>query len=612
MNISLSKKQILYFALIGLIFSLLCCIYSIFKIVNNNSPTFHMLLFSCSFFCTLGVFYYLMDRDDNRRTTVTKKLVNICELNKMLLIFFYLIIIIIMIILKNSLYTKPYSYYVLITIATIVIGFQIVTKDWSEGKNVWMVLFLQILPLAAIIRGSSLLINPYLIGPDVPWHYHFIQKLINIGYLDTSAFHYYYYPSYHLSQSVSCLILGFTKSNFNLINLCISVVAILIAYLLGKEIFTSHQAGLLCSLLLAISTMPIFVVIFNASKIGGITLLLLCLYLMLKMPQGNNFKRVVIFWIVAVPLFFWHPEVSFALLVLLSANFLVKIVVNKKIQLEASFFLYIIAYVAYLMYKHTSLFNSTVESFVIEKSPGLIQSVHQDPNLGFLIQLFTSYLGISLCVFFVSYIILKWLAKLDYPKLLIISSLMLFFVFVATTTFSGSYGLNPERTLTYITLLMVLMVGGGILKAFVFNDTKHILVFLSGLFIFSFFSISSYLTGDGNNVFNGRISTQTIYTTQANLASYSYLKNIPYDATVVSDYETIRYTTDPIRGFYELPDREIVRFPSLADKGYYVINKPNLERLNWKEQAWGSDLSKKISDSALPYNNGNLQIYMRI
>ena len=59
------------------------------------------------------------------------------------------------------------------------------------------------------------------------------------------------------------------------------------------------------------------------------------------------------------------------------------------------------------MYKHTSLFNSTVESFVIEKSWGLIQSVHQDPNLGFLIQLFTSYLGISLCVFFVSYIILK-------------------------------------------------------------------------------------------------------------------------------------------------------------------------------------------------------------
>ena len=95
----------------------------------------------------------------------------------MLLIFFYLIIIIIMIILKNSLYTKPYSYYVLITIATIVIGFQIVTKDWCEGKNVWMVLFLQILPLAAIIRGSSLLINPYLIGPDVPLALSFHSKV---------------------------------------------------------------------------------------------------------------------------------------------------------------------------------------------------------------------------------------------------------------------------------------------------------------------------------------------------------------------------------------------------------------------------------------------------
>ena len=86
---------------------------------------------------------------------------------------------------------------------------------------------------------------------------------------------------------------------------------------------------------------------------------------------------------------------------------------------------------------------------------------------------------------------------------------MLFLFLWRPLHFSGSYGLNPERTLTYITLLMVLMVGGGYIEGICFNDTKHILVFKWTVY-FSFFSISSYLTGDGNNVFNGRISTQTI------------------------------------------------------------------------------------------------------
>jgi len=107
------------------------------------------------------------------------------------------------------------------------------------------------------------------------------------------------------------------------------------------------------------------------------------------------------------------------------------------------------------------------------------------------------------------------------------------------------------------------------------------------LLVFSFFSVSSYLIGDGNNVFNNKIPVQTTYTTESNLVSYKFLNKTPYHSTIVSNCETIRYT----------------------DEGYFVINQPNLERKNWKDSSWGKEVIKNIRNTDLFYNNGDISIY---
>lgn len=634
MKDALSKKTIFNISIVVLLLSLSVNALSIYNLSKNVLPTLYTLIFGYSLFFALGILYFLLKKNGGEVRANNFSIFHSYRSNRILQISFYIVAILILIVLNKSLYIKPFLYYLLISIATVIIGFQIISKQESDKKQIYTILFLQIIPLAIIIRGSSFLINPYLIGPDVPWHFHFIQKIIENGYLDPSAFYYYYYPSYHLTESMSGVILGFSEGSFNLINLSISVVSIIIAYLIGKEVFNNGKVGLMFSLLLTIATMHIFLVNYNMSKIGGTTLLLLCLLLLIKIYKSCNLKTNALFWTSTVPVFFWHPEISLILIVLLGANFLVYIFMRKKLKLNLAFIftLYLIAYIVYPMYANTQLLTVIAQSTPTEKAePALVQSSagqaiiqaiieKAEPTLvqsfadrtitmGFLFQSFMAYLGITLLTFFVSYIGLKWLNKLNEVNLFILSSLIVLHIPLFITISSGSLVAVSERVLPYISLLLILIAAGAIFEIFKFKSKSSVVIFLMILLVFSFFSVSSYLIGDGNNVFNNKIPVQTTYTTESNLVSYKFLNKTPYNSTIVSDHETIRYTSDPIRGFYNLPERRIVCFPSIIDEGYFVINQPNLERKNWKDSSWGKEVIKNIRNTDLFYNNGDILIY---
>ncbi|MBA7620189.1 hypothetical protein ES703_27534 [subsurface metagenome] len=604
MRAALSEKTIFNISIVVLLLSLSVNALSIYNLSKNVLPTLYTFIFGYSLFFALGILYFLLKKNGGEVRPNNFSIFHSYRSNRILQISFYIVAILILIVLNKSLYIKPFLYYLLISIATVIIGFQIISKQESDKKQIYAILFLQIIPLAIIIRGSSFLINPYLIGPDVPWHFHFIQKIIENGYLDPSAYYYYYYPSYHLTQSMSGVILGFSESSFNLINLSISVVSIIIAYLIGKELFNNGKVGLMCSLLLTIATTHIFLVNYNTSKIGGATLLSLCLLLLIKICKSRNLKTNALFWTSIVPLFFWHPEISFALLILLGANFLVYIFMRKKLELNLAFTtLYLIAYIAYPMYVSTRLFTVIVQSTtaIVQSTTAIVQSTSiekaeytlvqsfagQTITMGFLFQSFMAYLGITLLTFFVSYIGLKWLNKLNEVNLFILSYLIVLHILPFITISSGHLKVISERTFVYISLLLIYIAAGSIFEIFKFKSKSSVVIFLMILLVFSFFSVSSYLIGDGNNVFNNKIPVQTTYTTESNLVSYKFLNKTPYHSTIVSNCETIRYT----------------------DEGYFVINQPNLERKNWKDSSWGKEVIKNIRNTDLFYNNGDISIY---
>ncbi|MDD4521506.1 MAG: hypothetical protein PHW84_00895 [Methanosarcina sp.] len=582
-------------------------------------PTLYVFIFGYSFFFVLGILYYFSEcylKNSVNLDNLTNFNVNTTAsnvLSKLISLNFYVIYLIILIILSFSLYTKPLSYYLLISLATIIIMVQIFYNNTSLKTQGYVILFLQIIPLAFIIRSSSFIINPYLIGPDVPWHFHQIQQIIEQGSLEESAYHYYYYPSYHITQAIGGVLLGYSKDIFYLINIIQATVSILFAYLIGKEIFDNEKAGLICALLLSVSSANIFLAILNTSKIGGATLFALCFWLLLKINKSPTLKNAVLLWISAVPLFFWHPEVSFVLMVILGANFVTQIF-EVKIEHRSLFILYLVGYVAYLLYVHTSLFTSIVDSIFVEKqsTPGLISSYESRTiNMEFLFQSFLAYLGITIPLFFVSYRGFKWINNLTKISLFILSSFMLLHFIPVIGVLGGNFGLNPERTLIYVSMIAIFMSSGTLVEVFVLNNKASKILLIILFFTFSFFSVSAYFTGDGNTFLKDEISIGTIFTTKSNLASHQFLERTPEDSSLISDYETLRYTGDPVRGFFGLPNpiRDISEFSAKMGDGYIVLNNPNLRRLCWEKSLWGVKVNQKIRTENNIYNNGDISIF---
>lgn len=623
MKILSKKGNVFNLSLLGFILASCFNLYSTFNLMKNNSLTLYTLVFGYSLFCIVGILYFLFESKlyelrlhPNNVSTIRLFTIKSTTLNKTLIISCYSIFTLTSLTLNTLMYTKSFLYYFLISIAAVIIGYQIVYNEYMCRKNTYIILFLELIPLAFLIRYSSFLINPYLIGPDTLWHFHSVQKIIENGVLLPSTQHYYYYPSYHLTQSISGLILGFSETSFNLINLSQSLVSILVAYLLSTEIFNNRKVGLITSLLFSLSTMFIFLVTYNTSKIGGFTLFLMGFFLLLKMfnKSFNSIKTHLVFWIISVTLFLWHPEVSFALMIMLGGVFLSNIFVKRRFELNTAFILYLISYIAFLVYIHSSLFISLVKSLFIEipTSPDLVQNIAtQKVPISLIFELFTSYLALTLPIFFVAYFVLKRLNNISVINFFLISLLILLHILPAFGIISGNFGFSPARIFVYVSSVTTIVFSGTFVEIFKPLSKKSTYFFVLFLFIFSFFSVSSYLVGDCNNIYNDQIPIQTTFTTKSVLSSHDFLSKTPDKSTIVGDYETLRYICDPIRGVFDLPGRKITCFSSQTDKGYFIVNVPNLDRLKWKNYLLFPGLTEDaIKKKDRIYSSGDILIFM--
>lgn len=615
-----TKTKNFYLLVSGLIFSLTLISYSIYNILNNSSVTSFTLIFGYSLFFLLGFIYYFIQNLSTLKSLISSGsfITYSSILNKIIVFSLYILFILILLSLNKSLYTKSFIYYLLASLASVVIGFQILCAQNISKKYTYSILFFEIIPLAIIIRISSFIINPYLIGPDVPSHFHYIQDIVSCGFLSKDAFHYYYYPSYHLIQTIGASVIGLSDRNFNLINLITSLVAVVIAYLLGIELFNNYKAGLFSALLFSISTVNIFLIFFNTSKIGGCTLFLLCFFLIVKILKGytNPIIMHVIFWISAAALFLWHPELSIAMMAML-LGFSFSEFTERKIQLTA-FMLYLVAFTGYLIYVHSSLFTYIMDCIFIEGSAeSMVQNVNvqrtqmtqttQTIHYLLIFELFFSYLGITLPNIFSTYGLLKWTNNLNK----IYSFVLFFFIALHLIPIIGilseNSGLYPSREFTYVCAISLIITSGFLVE--IFNSTsKGKFLFVIIFFIFSLFSLSSYLIGDGSNIFNNEIPRQTTFATESALESSEFLSKTPDKSRIIGDYETLRYISDSQRGFFGLSNRIIMTFSSKILRGYYVFNIPNLRRSNFDYNTSGIDpLNNNLIINKL-YNNGNLLI----
>lgn len=609
-----------------LIFTAIVAIFSIYTI--RSMPTLKVMLFSYSFFAFCGAFLYIIKKINASNAEQREKQLISKQINKLAMIIFFIFVILITLILNSSIYVKPLQYYVLISLAAVCLWVQIfIVRDDEYFIN--KMIFLQVVLFAAILRLSTYIINPYLVGPDSYYHYYRISEIIDNGHLSLAASHYYYHPFYHLTHSISQIIVSNSIDVFSIINGLMSILLVFIIFLIGSEVI-GKRAGLISAFLLSILTMHLFLTVFNQGKIGGTTMFLLSLYSIIKFNTvDNKLILAILFWLPSIAVFFWHPEISVALMVILGGIFFVNKFITKesilpsqdtrehengegislhKITYFAPFLSYIMLFVAYMMFVNYNIFTTIVEGVFIEKeSTGLIQSMvgHEITN-GFIFQTFFAYIGITYILFFGTYSGLNWLNQPTKNKSMILSSIIFIHLIPIATVLSGNFALNPARTLAYASILMVLLASDSIGNMFKFTSRPKVVVSIIFIFVIVFCSTSSYIVGDNNEVLNDEIPVQTTITTQSNVVVHSFLSRIPQNETLSSDYETIRIIADSERGLYHLPHK-INIFPSIAN--VTILNIPNLERMRWGQATLETYRSNGSLVNKL-YDNRMIEIYL--
>ena len=194
---------------------------------------------------------------------------------------------------------------------------------------------------------------------------------------------------------------------------------------------------------------------------------------------------------------------------------------------------------------------------------------------------------------------------------MILFCLVGFVIFGVLSLLSGNFSLNPERSLLYYSTLTIFIFAYGIFKIFKSKQEKILPLLVILFFIFTLASTSSYFTGDGNNILNNQLPIQTLFTTQSNLETHKFLEKTPLESNITGDSDSLRYLTNPILGFYNLPNRKIYSFniKYMTNSSYFLINTPNLLRLNWENTENGKIVNELINEKNLLYSNGQVTIY---
>lgn len=541
----------------------------------------------------------------------------------LLQVLFYLTLLLSAGLLSQSVYTKPDLYYVLVAAAVALTGAQIIVKKTFSRPEEIAILFLQILPVALLLRGSSYLINPYLIGPDTPYHFHLIEAILDSGHLSDTAYHYYYYPAYHLIQAVAGQLLSFSLRSFEVVNLATSAVLILFAYLTGKELLNS-KAGLLCALFTTVSTMLIYLVDFNMSKIGGATLLFIVLYLLVKLHNGLNKPLLYVLLIVLVPLFFWHTEIFFALVVVMISDLLASLLFRNVAEIYRSAVYAVFLLVAFFYWLSTStnialIIAGSIFSF---SATGVVQEIAGETvTWGFLAETALAYLGLAIPVLLATVLGFRALKGAGRNLTMLLVAIVLIHVTPLVGIVTGSVGAGPGRTLTYASIILLVAASLGayyLVKGRRMRNLPALALCSLIIFGFAFFSVSSYLIGDGNGILNDQVPAGRVYTTDSNVLTYGFLTRIPFGSVITSDYESTRYTTDAVRGFYSLPFRRIITLEEFYDlnkggdnpeKDFVLLELPILEKKKWETTDWGKLAMSCTGTYSKLYNNGEVAIY---
>lgn len=616
-KLKFNDNKVFYVALLCFL-TLIPLLYQLGNKFVTNPSTTNLFLVMYGGFAELGFFLYIILY---RKVSPNQKLKNFnFDVNKIPTILFLITIIGILLVLNRSVYTKPLEYYVLISIAGALIALQIIGNEETTKKAAYKIL-LQILILAAVIRLSSFLINPYLFGPDSYWHFNSVSEVLDKGHLLKRTGHYYYYPFFHLLVSSSETIIAFSEKIYSLTSLSLSFIALLIFYLLCREII-NERVGLVATLLLTFSAFHIFASINYQPMLNGFTFILMSFYILIKFYKstgiGEYVRTFVVFWLAALFVFFIHPVASMGLGLILCAYFVVRHLIFKEEKKGITpFYSYSIGFVAYLMFVHYSLFVEIVEALFIpgEASPIPAVEFGVKPTTLLLLESALSFLGPTVLVLFGVYGGLKLVEKMS-PAIMALFVSVIFLYFIPLLSYlEESGGLDPGRLVSFIEGFIAIPAGFGLiyLSSLVTHRITKFVLFSSFFVFIAFFSTFSYITWDGNTIFKEEVEVPVGFATQSTLATYPFLSKLSGEKPLYMDDRTNLYINNEKRGFFSLNNVKTagISFPVLEGDGIFVVNFPVLDRRVWKGEKDEKKFLDQLNDANKIYDSESVIVFDR-
>lgn len=456
--------------------------------------------------------------------------------------YFICVSLSIFIIYSNNI--RPYSYYIIITLMSLIVMFETLLFKDSKTKTGAILVQLGILVLCTL-WSVSLNYFYFVSRTDPIFHVTAIESLINTMRIEENIFDIYKpFPLWHILcaivYQISSLNLSIQKTMFFTGGIIYAFIP-LITYLIAKNIFKNNKISLLSALFISINP---DVLIYGMASISRSIVSFLFLLLIITLLYKSNSIMKIVSIILIVPIIMYHTASTPFILVILLLTSAGQYIYNEKEDKNLVTYRYLGIFVIinlfYWMYYAELLFETLIQSLLREAPSGVLtSSIIYTP----LNELF-NYIQYSPLLFF---IIMGILGALHTDKIsstgkvfCLLGLLSVAVVFPGPVLLINKFAgdLNVGRFGQYCYPFISLTAAMGFFT--IYSQTKKyskiilIIIFIS----LTFLSISNDFVASDNPII--KRPSHTTYLTEQEIISFNTVGSIT-SGYIMSDYVTTRY-----------------------------------------------------------------------
>lgn len=484
--------------------------------------------------------------------------------------------------LRPSSYTRPISFFILISLSISILVFIIINNKLNKYK--YLILSMIIL-LSIVLRFVPLSMIPGLYYDDPMFHQNFAEQIQTSMHIPQNNF-YTPFPLMHLILVISTLLTELTFKYSSIFVITFSQAALIptILFLLGEHILKSSTIGFLSALIFSFSDIPLRYGITSAFPTTySLILFSLLIFIIFTHNREQKVYLSVLIVILILTIILSHSLTPLALLLFVIVSFLVQefyIYILRKnaksIITKWTIALLFASMISYWIYNSYFAFNTLVKILFIPETNGVQASFSTAGGLSFSQSIPTSEYMLDLVATFVlfSFSSIGFLYSLsihkECVKALAFTINSMFFMLMGSFSLLLVIGIAPERFLYYSYLFLPITSAIGILT-FAKSTKKKISIFtIVIIFVLPFFMITNSISNTDSPIFSKDMTAQR-FLSQSEALSLHTISRIN-NSKIYTDNDFSTYLTYIIGNNSAIPTNFFTK-EFLSTRGYVITRK---------------------------------------